>query len=258
MQLSNALFVLPTLFTLTSVFLGVLSLVNSAEGSFGAAALAIVFAFVFDSLDGRVARLTRTQSKFGTQIDSLSDVISFGVAPGVLVYMSLLRDQLMVGSLDVGLVLCFLYVAAGAIRLARYNVEAERKPGPVKMFTGMPIPGAAGFAAGLVLGLEREGCTVAPLVAGLIMLGLALLMVSTIKYRKSVGVREASTRVLLGMLLATMVVVGVVRPPYVAFSFFAFYVVSGFIDGGIKRMFPVRVPPPDAADGNRPGESKDV
>jgi len=242
MNLSNALFVLPTLFTLTSLFLGVLSIVNAAEGSYGPAALTILFAVVFDTLDGRVARLTRTQSKFGTQIDSLCDVISFGVAPGLLVYLALLRDKLMAGGLDLGLMVSFLFVAGGAIRLARYNVEAERKPGPVKMFTGMPIPGAAGCAAGLVLGLAREGTTLSPVVAALFTFILALLMVSSVKYRKAIGFKEPATRILLGMLIATMVVVGVVRPPFVAFSFFGFYLVSGFIDSGLRKLFPARAP----------------
>lgn len=243
MRLSNALFVLPTLFTLTSVFLGVLSIVSAAEGDFGLAALCILFAVVFDSLDGRVARLTRTQSKFGVQIDSLSDVVSFGVAPGVLAYLALLRDRLAVAGVDAGLVLSFLYVAAGAIRLARYNVDADRKPGPVRSFTGLPIPGAAGCMAGLVLGLTREEGTVSALTAALFLVLLSLLMVSTVKYRKKLVLRETGTRIILLLLAVTLAMVAAWRPAFVAFSFFSYYVAAGLVEGTIRRLFPAKLLP---------------
>ena len=237
MRLSKALFVLPTLFTLTSVFLGLLSVVSAAQGDYGVSALSILFAILFDSIDGGVARLTRTQSKFGMQIDSLADVVSFGVAPAALVYMALLRDKLVYGPVDLGLVVAFLYLGTGAIRLARYNVEAERKPGPVKTFTGLPIPGAAGCLAGLVLGLTKEGTSLSSGVALLFLLLFAFLMVSTVRYRKKMSFKALDSAILLSLLAVTMGVVAVARPAYVIFSFFAFYASAGVVETTLKRLF---------------------
>ncbi len=234
MQLSRALFVLPTLFTLSSVLMGLISVTSAAEGNYRLSAITIFFAFLFDAIDGRVARLTRTQSKFGIQIDSLADVISFGVAPALLVYQALLRGPLGGGMLDLGLVVAFLYVAAGAVRLARYNVQAERKPGPVTMFTGLPIPAAAGCLAGMVFGLASEGGTLgwAPALAFLLL--LAVLMVSTVKFRKKFNWRSPDTLVLTGLLLATLAVVAALRP---SFALFAFYTAAGLVEGTLRRAF---------------------
>jgi len=236
MRLYKALFVLPTLFTLTSVFLGLLSIVSAADGNFRLGALAIIFAILFDSIDGRVARMTRTQSKFGVQIDSLADVVSFGVAPAALVYMALLRDRYVVGVVDFGLVAAFVYLACGAMRLARYNVDAERKPGPVKSFTGLPIPGGAGLLAGMVFGLVKEGRTISGPLAIMLLVLLALLMVSTVKYRKKLDMHAPDTFVLLGLLAFTLLLVGTLRPAFLVFSFFAFYVAAGLVEGTVRGL----------------------
>lgn len=237
MRLSKALFVLPTLFTLTSVFLGMLSLVSAAEGDFRVSALTILFAIVFDSIDGRVARMTRTQSKFGVQIDSLADVVSFGVAPAVLVYLSLLRGKLMIGGFDLGLLAAFVYLAAGTVRLARYNVDADRKKGPVTRFMGVPIPGAAGVVAGMVLGLVKEGRGLVASVAALFLVLLALLMVSRVRYRKKMQFRQLDAVLLLSMLVATVAVTAFVRPAFAVFAGFAFYVCSGLVETSISGLF---------------------
>ncbi|MBM4355327.1 MAG: CDP-diacylglycerol--serine O-phosphatidyltransferase [Deltaproteobacteria bacterium] len=236
MRLSRALFALPTLFTLSSVLMGMISIVSAAEGDFEIGALAILFAVLFDSLDGRVARLTRTESKFGVQIDSLADVVSFGVAPAVLAYLGFLRGRFEFGPLDLGLAGAFLFLAAGAIRLARYNVDADRKPGPVRTFTGLPIPGGAGCIAGLVLGLTLEEATLgATTMLGFLLL-LSFLMVSTVKYRKKVDVRAPDTLVLLGLLVLTLLLVAAVRPAFTAFSFFAFYMLSGLAESTLLAV----------------------
>ncbi len=230
MKLGKALFVFPTLFTLTSVFLGILAIISAAEGRFVASALSVVFAGLFDSMDGRVARLTRTQSRFGVQIDSLADVVSFGVAPAILLYFSLFKDRLMVGTVDCGILACFLFVAAGAIRLARYNVE-NATPRGVKMFSGLPIPGAAGCLATLVLGVIREGRVLPAWTAMTFVVLLSVLMVTTIPYRKAIQFRSLDTLVLLVLLLLFMVSVALWRQEYVLFSFFFFYLVSGPLEG---------------------------
>jgi CDP-diacylglycerol--serine O-phosphatidyltransferase len=253
MRLSRVLFALPTLFTLSSVLMGFISILSAAEGDFEIGALAILFAVLFDTLDGRVARLTRTESKFGVQIDSLADVVSFGVAPAVLVYLALLRGRLDVGPVDVGLCAAFVFLAAGAIRLARYNVDADRKPGPVRTFTGFPIPGGAGCIAGLVLGLTREAGSLGAIATSLFLLWLSFLMVSTVKYRKKLDMRAPDTLVLLLLLALTLLLAALVRPAFTAFSFFAFYMLSGLAEGTIRgivrvlqRARPSRRVKPDA------------
>jgi len=238
-RLSKALFVLPTLFTLTSVFMGLLSVVSAAEGNFRLSALTILFAILFDCLDGRVARLTKTQSDFGIQIDSLADVVSFGIAPAALVYMALLRGRIAIGTVDAGLLVAFLFLAAGTIRLARYNVDAARKSGPVKQFTGLPIPAAAGCLAGLVSGLTKEGGSISAGVALVFLLTVSLLMVSTVKYRKKVNLRSTDSQVLVALLAGTMLVVALARPAYLAFSFFAFYIAVGLAEGTLRKVFHV-------------------
>jgi len=185
MNLGKSLFILPNLFTLSSVFCGFYAMLATASaqssGDFLAPALAIILAIFFDASDGRVARLTRTQSEFGIQLDSLADVVSFGVAPAFLIHQWALHELGLVG-----LVVSFLFVAAGACRLARFNVVAQRhKDGCAGDFVGLPIPLAAGLLAGLVVAHIRSGATsVDRLVAlaGMVVI-LAFLMVSNIRYR---------------------------------------------------------------------------
>src|SRR5512134_155052 len=132
------MFVLPNLFTVTSIFCGFYALTlcagDASPQHLYQAALAVFFAAFFDAFDGRVARLTRTQSDFGVQIDSLADVISFGVAPSIMVYEWALKDLRIVFGVDVGLFVAFTFAACGAIRLARFNVLAARGHGSSKYF----------------------------------------------------------------------------------------------------------------------------
>jgi CDP-diacylglycerol---serine O-phosphatidyltransferase len=236
MKLGKAIFVVPTLFTLSSVFLGLLSIVNTIGGNYPMAATAILFAILFDMLDGKVARLTRTQSAFGIQIDSLADVISFGVAPAVLVYEACLK-QISYKGLDLGLVIAFIFLAAGAIRLARYNVLAEIQEGPVRRFVGLPIPTAAGTLASLVLGLSRSGVALDPALFAGMTLVVTLLMVSTISYRKSLS---ASTRKRTFLLLAPygayLVLVALLLPNYFFFGLMFYYVTFGLFDTLALRL----------------------
>jgi CDP-diacylglycerol--serine O-phosphatidyltransferase len=236
MRLARALFVLPTLFTLSSVLMGVISLAAAAEGNYRLASVTIFFGFLFDTLDGRVARMTRTQSKFGIQIDSLADVVTFGVAPAMLLYFAVMKGHLMAGTLDLGLLAAFAFLAAGAVRLARYNVQAERKPGPVHRFTGLPIPAAAGCVSGLVFALAGEGASLAPGVAVLFLLLLATLMVTTVPFRKTIHLRDPLTAWLLVILVVTLLGVGVLRPVFVPFAFFAYYTATGLAESTLRRL----------------------
>ena len=188
MNLRKTLFILPSLFTLSSIFCGFYATLLCASDpdaeAFYRASLLIVFAMFFDLIDGRVARLTKTQSAFGVQIDSLADVVSFGVAPAVLAHQWSLSA---LGAL--GTVACFAFVACGAIRLARFNVLAMEKSGspkkPGKYIVGLPIPGAAGVLVSVVVANYVVGGTLArnPAVGAALVLGLAFFMVSTIQFR---------------------------------------------------------------------------
>ena len=184
MNIQKAKYILPNLFTLGSVFLGLQSILWSVEGVFTAAAIAILGAAVLDGMDGRVARLTRTQSEFGAQLDSLADAISFGVAPALLTYYYRL-DGARLGELNVGLLVVAVFAICGILRLARFNVIAMRaKGGANTFFVGMPIPLAAAIVALSVLSYERSN--MALLGSGpyyvAIMLALGALMVSTVRY----------------------------------------------------------------------------
>src|SRR5713101_6731240 len=153
-KLSKLKFVLPYLFTVSIIFCGVYSITLSAGeptgDNFYRAAVAIFFGIFFDAFDGRVARMTRTQSDFGVELDSLADVISFGVAPAILVYKWAL------GGMGIGgIVICSIYAACGAIRLARFNVLAHSESGSQRYFVGLPIPLAAGMLVALVVALHN-------------------------------------------------------------------------------------------------------
>ena len=143
----NFLYVLPNLFTAASIFLAILSIMASVKGNFDKAGWLIIISTVFDALDGRVARLTNTTSKFGEEFDSLADVVAFGVAPAILVYFSFGIDYGKVGILATA-----LYVIFGAVRLARFNVMVGNIDSSI--FLGIPIPSAALFLVSWALILQ--------------------------------------------------------------------------------------------------------
>ena len=170
------IYIIPNLFTAASAFTGVISILSSVKGDFQKAAIFILISLVFDGLDGRVARLTKTTSKFGAEFDSLADIVAFGVAPAILFYYSVGIHYGKVGSL-----LTAMYVVFGAIRLARFNVMVGISEPSV--FIGVPIPTAAVVLAMWIMMHERYlffrnfdfiivvGITI-----------LSLLMVSNIRY----------------------------------------------------------------------------
>lgn len=174
-------YLLPNLFTTGGIFCGFYSIIATFKENYVASAQAIIIAMFFDALDGKVARYTRTQSKFGIQYDSLCDLVSFGVAPSLLVYSWGLSTWGRLGWL-VG----FIFLTCGALRLARFNVQFETTS--IKHFVGLPIPSAASFIATLVLfidyieelkGVHKTHHDVATLIA---VFCISLLMVSNIKY----------------------------------------------------------------------------
>jgi len=170
------IYIFPNLFTAASIFVGIISVLTSAKGDFEKAAIYILLSLIFDGLDGRVARLTNTASKFGAEFDSLADIVAFGVAPAMLFYYSIGIHYGKVGSL-----LTAMFVVFGAIRLARFNVMiGAHEP---SVFIGVPIPTAAVVLTMWILVHEKyvffKDYNVAILV-GIAM--LALLMVSNFRY----------------------------------------------------------------------------
>ena len=194
--------ILPSLFTTGNLFLGFWAVVKVIQGEFGEAAPLIGWAIVLDMLDGRIARLTGTSSEFGAELDSLADVISFGVAPALLAY-----GWGFSGVPRAAWVFAFIFAAAGAIRLARFNVQRHAVDG--RYFVGLPIPMAAAPIAALVhfhpapLSLAVEGFAVVAMV-----ITLATLMVSTLRYPsfKNVDLRQRRSYIsVLGIALAMAV-----------------------------------------------------
>lgn len=202
------MFILPNLFTLGSLFAGfyaITLLTSGTENSqrFVYASLALLIASVCDMLDGRVARMTRTQSEFGLHMDSLVDVVSFGIAPALLVYKWSLHELGIAGML-----IAFAFAGSGACRLARFNVlelqaKGQEKQGPSRYFVGLPIPLAAGMLVSVIVFIENSNYY-APIAAvvGLTLI-LSFLMVSTFKFRTFKDVKfTLPIKVLLGTVMA--------------------------------------------------------
>lgn len=173
---SRLIYILPNLFTASGIFAGVFSMVSAVNGEYVQAAWLVMLALLFDGLDGRVARLTNTCSKFGMEFDSLADIVAFGAAPAMLIYTYIGSDY---GRF--GIVVSALFVIFGAVRLARFNVmTAKTEP---SVFIGVPIPTAAVFVAILVLVSENyEFLRTHGYFILISAVAVALLMVSNIRY----------------------------------------------------------------------------
>lgn len=258
MKLRDLMFVLPNLFTVSSIFCGFYAMTLCA-GEAGPtqlyqAALAIFFGIFFDGFDGRVARLTKTQSLFGQELDSLADVVTFGAAPALVVW-----KWAFTGLGIVGVLAAFLFAACGALRLARFNVLAIRSPhgGASQFFVGMPIPFAAAGVISMVIAFENARGGPLPSEARWPVLGvvvfLALLMVSTVRYRtfKDAKPNPKTAAILLGIIV-TGVVVGVIsHPAWVLVAYFGLYLLSGLAESALmlrKYLFEKRAAASSIAD----------
>lgn len=237
LDLRKTLFLLPNIITLSSIFCGFDSIRLSAEATsdddYYRASILLVFALLFDMLDGRVARLTKTQSAFGLQIDSLADVVSFGVAPALLVYRWSLHQQPVVG-----LFVAFLFAGMGAVRLARFNVlsmgESGRPTKPGKYIVGLPVPGAAGILVSLVLANHAVAGNLSAYVWPLVGLTLFLsfLMVSTIKFRsfKDLKMNARGVALVLFAVGSSVAVSLQTRPAFVLVWLLCAYVGIGLVE----------------------------
>jgi CDP-diacylglycerol--serine O-phosphatidyltransferase len=263
-DLRKTLFVLPNLLTLASVFCGfnairLLANDSASLDDFHRAAVLLIFAMLFDSLDGRVARLTKTQSAFGLELDSLADVISFGVAPALLVYKWVLFRVPVPGLLT-----AFLFVACAAIRLARFNVLSASTRGaplkPGKYIVGLPTPPASGILVSLVVAdpplsraLADERFTLAMFV---VTIGLSLLMVSNFRFRSFKDLRlNARTVFLVLFTIGTSVFIWQrYKPQLVLVWLLSVYILIGIVES--LRAFALRLRGLDERDSVPPAQAR--
>jgi CDP-diacylglycerol--serine O-phosphatidyltransferase len=231
----SGIYLLPNLLTTASLFAAFYSLVASMKGQYEAAVIAVFIGMIADGLDGRIARLTNTQSEFGAQYDSLSDMVTFGVAPPLLLY------NLMLGQLGkVGWLVAFVYTATVALRLARFNTQLETAD--QRYFQGLPCPPAAAVMASfawLCFQHEWQNSTVVILTA-LFSLIVSALMVSNLRYYSFKELDFKGKVPFLYILITIILFVAVaINPAVVLFMSFSLYALSGpvltLIDLGKKR-----------------------
>jgi len=198
MHRSNLLYILPNLFTASSIFVGVISIVEASKGHFILASWLILLALIFDGLDGRIARMTNTTSQFGVEFDSLADIISFGIAPAMLLYFFIGHEF---GRF--GILVSALYVIFGAIRLARFNISTAKTDPNV--FIGLPIPTAAIFISMWILLFHKYTLENYSLVLLVLALGVSILMVSNFRYPSFKKVQLDKPMVFKTMILFVLV-----------------------------------------------------
>ena len=222
-NLRRGIYLLPNIFTSLNMLCGFYAVIASIDGKFVIAAVAVVIAGLFDNLDGKIARATGSTSQFGVEYDSLADLISFGLAPGVMIYLWALKPLGRMGWLA-----AFLFVACGALRLARFNTQAgSLRSG---QFVGLPIPAAAGMNSVTVLifhklGIEGNSYPISILIMVYV---LSFLMVSTIKYdsfKKPEIFKKMNFNVLVMTIL--ILVFTAAQPSIALFLFGGAYVISG-------------------------------
>jgi len=224
-QRAKGVYILPNLATTSALFAGFYAVIAAIQENFIPAAMAIFAAQILDTLDGRIARMTNTQSDFGAEYDSLSDCISFGVAPALLAY------QFALHSLDkLGWMVAFVYVAAGALRLARFNTQIGVTD--KRYFIGLASPAAAAIIAGsvwLMTVYEIKGEDYSYYIAGVVA-ALGILMVSNVRYAsfKGVGISGKLPFVLIPLFLIVFALI-VAKPEYSLTIMSVTYAISGIL-----------------------------
>lgn len=221
----SGIYLLPNLFTTASLFAAFYSLVASMKGQYEAAVIAMLIGMIADGLDGRIARLTNTQSAFGAQYDSLSDMVTFGVAPPILLY------SLTLGQLGkIGWLVAFMYTAAVALRLARFNTKLETAD--KRYFQGLPCPPAAALMASfawLCYQNEWQNSAVSVITAVLAVI-VSVLMVSNLRYYSFKEIDFKGKVPFLYILVMIILFVAVAADPaIVLFISFGLYALSGLV-----------------------------
>jgi len=228
---AKGIYILPNLFTSAGLFAGFYAIMQARLGHFEAACLAIYVAMIMDIIDGRLARLTNTMSDFGSEYDSLSDMVSFGVAPALVLY-----DFALVELGRVGTFVAFVYIACAALRLARFNVA---KVNDKRFFIGVPSPGAAAMVASVVwvcidYNISPDGINA--LFAALMVL-LALSMVSNIKYRSFKDFDFKDKIPFVGLIILILVIAMIqLNPPSAFLIIGTIYTISGAVFYVLKKF----------------------
>ncbi len=220
---NRGIYLLPNLFTTGAMFSGFYAMTSAINGHFETAAVAIFVAMILDGLDGRVARLTNTQSEFGVQYDSLSDMVSFGVAPGLVMYLWVLSSM---GKF--GLFAAFVHTAGGALRLARFNTQVTTAD--KRYFQGLPSPAAAAILAGFIWVCSEFQYDVQSIkfLAAVLAISTGLLMVSNFRYSsfKEIDLKgKVSFLVAIGVMLGLAFILA--QPQVLLFLLFLGYAISG-------------------------------
>ena len=228
----RGIYLLPNLFTTAALFFGFYAIVQAMNGRFETSAIAVFVAMVLDGLDGRVARLTHTQSEFGAQYDSLSDMVSFGAAPALIMYEWALKD---LGKL--GWIAAFVYCVGAALRLARFNTNIDIID--KRYFQGLPSPMAAALLAGLVwvfddLGIDRELWL--NVIAWIFTMYAGITMVANVPFYsfKEINMKRAVPFWVVAVFAAGLAVVSL-KPSIVLFLIVFVYAVSGYVLWGLGR-----------------------
>jgi CDP-diacylglycerol--serine O-phosphatidyltransferase len=221
----RGIYLLPNLFTTAALFAGFYAIVQAMNGRFEHSAVAIYIAMVLDGMDGRVARLTHTQSAFGAELDSLSDMVSFGAAPALVIYEWALK-----GMGKLGWIAAFIYCACAALRLARFNTNLDITD--KRFFQGLPSPAAAALVAGMVWVIHDFDVRGHDIrwIAWVVTVFAGATMVSNIKFYsfKDINLRKSVPFIaVLGIVLFFVLIS--VDPPSVLFGIFAAYAMSGYV-----------------------------
>lgn len=228
----RGIYLLPNLFTTAALFAGFYAIVQAMNQIFEQAAVAIFIAMVLDGLDGRVARMTRTQSAFGAEYDSLSDMVSFGAAPSLVIYEWALK-----GMGKLGWIAAFIYCAGAALRLARFNTNIDVVD--KRYFQGLPSPAAAALIAGLVWVMIDNGWTgeEARWYACVLTIFAGITMVSNVRYYsgKDINLRRSVPFLVIAAIALGFALVSS-YPPGVLFALFLCYALSGYVMAIWDRM----------------------
>ena len=219
----KGIYILPNLFTTASLFAGFYAVVSAMSGNFEIAPIAIFIAMVLDGLDGRVARWTHTESDFGAQYDSLVDMVSFGLAPALIMY-----EWALSGLGKLGWLAAFIYVVGAALRLARFNTQLGTAD--KHSFIGLPSPSAAAVVMGLIWALNSYGVPgkEISIIALFFTITAGILMVSNVPYRSFKDINIKGRVSFMAVLAVPLVLVLVLLdPPQVLFGLFLVYVLSG-------------------------------
>ena len=262
-RIHRSLSIIPSLFTIGNIFCGYYSVISTLRGNWDYAAILIGVGYILDGLDGRIARLTKTASDFGVQLDSLADVITFGVAPAVLAFSwGFGASEGIEGSVakhvhQLGSLASFAFVVCGALRLARFNLQAKKPPeaSSKRYFVGLPIPAAAGMLVAVVHFFKTPTLMIgSALLWSFLILLLAFLMISTVRYSsfKEFDVKKARPSLAL-FVTAMLISLIYLYSEVMLLSMATIYVGSGLVGNlvqTVRRFLPSSVTRSEPAHGN--------